>query len=75
MNKEKFEELLKEAENGNAEAMYLVAIEYQLGNVVEQDLQEAVAWMTEAAELGNEDAKAWLEDYYFDDDANVQANS
>lgn len=75
MNKEKFEELLKEAENGNAEAMYLVAIEYQLGNVVEQDLQEAAAWMTEAAELGNEDAKAWLEDYYFDDDANVQANS
>lgn len=75
MNKEKFDELLKEAENGNAEAMYLVAIEYQLGNVVEQDLQEAAAWMTEAAELGNEDAKAWLEDYYFDDDANVQANS
>ena len=75
MNKEKFEELLKEAENGNAEAMYLVAIEYQLGKVVEQDLQEAAAWMTEAAELGNEDAKAWLEDYYFDDDANVQANS
>ena len=75
MNKKEFEKLLKEAESGNANAMYLVAIEYQLGKIVEQDLQEAAAWMSDAAELGHEEAKAWLDDYYFDDDAKVQAHS
>ena len=75
MNKQEFEKLLKEAENGNANAMYLVGIEYELGKVVELDLQEAAAWMNAAAELGHEEAKAWLDDYYFDDDANVQARS
>ena len=55
--------------------MYLVGIEYELGQVVEQDMQEALAWMSEAADLGDEEAKAWIEDYYFDDDAGVQAHS
>ena len=75
MEKKEFEKLLKEAESGNAHAMYLVGIEYELGQVVEQNMQEALAWMTEAADLGDKDAKAWIEDYYFDDDANVQAHS
>jgi len=75
MEKKEFEKLLEEAKNGNAHSMYLVGIEYELGQVVEQDMQEALAWMSEAADLGDEEAKAWIEDYYFDDDAGVQAHS
>lgn len=75
MKKKEFEKLLQEAENGNAEAMYLVALEYELGIVVEKDMEEAIAWMNEAADLGHKDALDWLKDYYFDDDAGTQANS
>lgn len=75
MEKKEFEKLLQEAENGNAHAMYLVALEYELGIVVEKDMEEAIAWMNESADLGDKDAKAWLDDYYFDDDAGVQAHS
>ena len=75
MEKKEFVKLLEEAKNGNAHAMYLVGVEYELGLVVEKDMQEALAWISEAADLGDADAKAWIEDYYFDDDANVQAHS
>ena len=75
MNKKEFEKLLKEAQEGNAHAMYLVALEYELGIVVEKDMEEAVAWMNEAADAGDKDAIDWLKDYYYDDDANVQAHS
>ena len=75
MDKKEFEKLLKEAENGNAHAMYLVALEYELGNIVEENIDECIAWMNEAADLGHKDALDWLKDYYFDDDAGTQANS
>ena len=45
------------------------------GDFVEADINEAVAWMKNAAELGNEEALDWLREYYFDDDAGVQAYS
>lgn len=75
MEKKEFKKLLKEAEKGNMHAMYLVALEYELGIVVEKDIDEAIAWMNEAADLGDKDAKAWLADYYFDDDSCVQSHS
>ena len=75
MNKKEFGKLLKMAENGNAEAMYLVGLAYEAGDFVEADINEAVAWMKNAAELGNEEALDWLREYYFDDDAGVQAYS
>lgn len=75
MDKSEFKMLLARAQSGDPEAMYLVGLEYNLGHVVVADVEEALAWMDEAAKLGHEDAKAWLDDYYFDDDANVQAYS
>ena len=75
MEMKEFKKLLQEAKNGNAHAMYLVALEYELGIVVEKDMEEAIDWMNESADLGDKDAKAWLDDYYFDDDAGVQAHS
>lgn len=75
MNKYEFKNLLKNAENGNANAMYLVGLAYEAGDGVEADINEAIQWMKGADELGNKEARAWLEDYYFDDDAGVQAHS
>ena len=75
MDKNKFKNLLKKAENGDADAMYLVGLAYEAGNFVEADINEAIAWMKDSADLGNNDAKAWLEDYYFDDNACTQAYS
>lgn len=75
MDKNEFKKLLAKAEEGSAEAMYLVGLAYESGDAVEADMDEAVAWMKSAADLGNKDAKVWLEDYYFDDDANTQAYS
>ena len=75
MDKNEFKNLLKQAENGDANAMYLVGLAYEAGDGIEADMEEAVAWMKGADELCNKDARAWLEDYYFDDDAGVQAHS
>lgn len=75
MDKNEFKNLLKKAEKGDANAMYLVGLAYEAGDSIEADMEEAVAWMKGADELGNKDAHAWLEDYYFDDDAAVQAHS
>lgn len=75
MDKKEFERLLKEAEGGNAEAMYLVGLEYEAGEVVTADGEKAIEWMNQAADLGHKDAHKWLEEYYFDDDAGVQAHS
>lgn len=75
MNKNEFKDLLEKAENSDANAMYQVGLAYEAGNGIEQNMVEAVAWMKSADELGNMDAHAWLEDYYFDDDACVQAHS
>lgn len=75
MDKKKFEELLKAAEGGDAEAMYLVGLEYESGEVVTADGDKAIAWMNKADDLGNENAHKWLAEYYFDDDAGVQAHS
>lgn len=60
-----FEELLKKAEQGDAEAQYELANHYyDCGE--EQDLDKAVEWYTKSAELGNEIAKNVLWDIYWD---------
>lgn len=75
MDKNEFGILLEKAENGDANAMCLVGLAYEAGDGVEADTIEAVSWMKGADGLGNKDAHAWLGDYYFDDDAGVQAHS
>ena len=75
MDKKEFKNLLAKAEGGNVEAMYLVGLEYEAGEVVTADGEKAIEWMNKAADLENKDAHKWLEEYYFDDDAGVQAHS
>ena len=73
MDKKEFERLLKEAEGGNAEAMYLVGLEYEAGEVVTADGEKAIEWMNEAADKGHKDALYWLQDYYSVDPAEPYA--
>ena len=48
---------LKAAEQGNAEAQYVLGFCYEMGQGVSQDYEEAVRWYRLAAEQGNVDAK------------------
>ena len=58
MDKKEFKNLLAKAEGGDAEAMYLVGLEYEAGEVVDADIDEAIAWMNKAADLGDIDRLA-----------------
>ena len=69
----KLRTLIKQAKMGKPYAMYRLGICYQLGRERTQDLNEAAAWISCAAESGYAPAIEWMKDYYFDDDACVQA--
>lgn len=67
--------IIKSAKMGKPYAMYQLGICYQLGKESELDLNKAAMWMQVAAEAGYEPAIQWLKDYYFDDNAAIQAAS
>ena len=69
----KLRTLIKQAKMGKPYAMYQLGICYQLGRERTQDLNEAVAWIAASAEAGYIPAIEWMKDYYFDDNACVQA--
>ena len=69
----KLRTLIKQAKIGKPYAMYQLGICYQLGRERTQDLNEAVAWIAASAEAGYIPAIEWMKDYYFDDNACVQA--
>ena len=69
----KLRTLIKQAKMGKPYAMYQLGICYQLGRERTQDLNEAANWISCAAESGYAPAIEWMKDYYFDDDACVQA--
>lgn len=69
----KLRTLIKQAKMGKPYAMYQLGICYQLGSGRTQDLIEAANWISCAAEAGYAPAIEWMKDYYFDDDACVQA--
>ena len=69
----KLRPLIKQAKMGKPYAMYQLGICYQLGRERTQDLNEAANWISCAAEAGYAPAIEWMKDYYFDDDACVQA--
>ena len=69
----KLRTLIKQAKMGKPYAMYQLGICYQLGRGRVQDMHEAVAWIAASAEAGYIPAIEWMKDYYFDDDACVQA--
>ena len=48
-----FEDMLSEAQKGNADAQYDVGKKYSKGEVVPQDYQQALYWVTKAAEQGH----------------------
>ena len=53
-------ELLEQAEQGNAEAQYKLGICYFLGRGVEKDPAKAVRWFKKAAEQGHANAQLLL---------------
>ena len=69
----KLRTLIKQAKMGKPYAMYQLGICYQLGRERVQDMNEAAAWIAASAEAGYIPAIEWMKDYYFDDDACVQA--
>ena len=69
----KLRSLIKQAKMGKPYAMYELGIRYQLGRGRTQDLNEAANWISCAAQAGYAPAIEWMKDYYFDDDACVQA--
>ena len=71
----KLRTLIKQAKMGKPYAMYQLGICYQLGRERVQNMNEAAFWISRAAEAGYAPAIEWMKDYYFDDDACVQANS
>ena len=71
----KLRKLIKHAKMGNRNAMYQLGILYQLGKKVPFDMETAAEWISLSAVLGYRPAVEWMEDYAFDDDASVQANS
>lgn len=54
---ENFEELLKKAENGDAEAQYLLGAHYSIGIGITRNKKEAEKWYKKAAEQSYEQAK------------------
>ena len=69
----KLRTLIKQAKMGKPYAMYQLGICYQLGREMPLNMTKAAEWVSESAELGYAPAIEWMKDYYFDDDACVQA--
>lgn len=67
--------ICKQAKMGKPHQMYALALRLFEGVGLEADREEALFWMGAAADAGYAPAIAWLEAYYFDDDAAVQAYS
>jgi len=65
----------KGKEPKDAAALYREGLAIFEGDGVEKDERLGASIIAEAAELGDPDAKYWIEDYTFDDDAGVQGAS
>ncbi len=71
----KMRKLIKAAKMGKPYAMYQLGLCYQLGRERPQNMNEAAAWIADAAEAGYAPAIEWMKDYFFDDNADVQSVS
>ncbi|MDE6000717.1 MAG: sel1 repeat family protein, partial [Clostridia bacterium] len=60
INELSFDELLKLAESGEAEAQYKLALRYHKANGVEEDFEKAMYWYEQSANQGYLNAQAWL---------------
>lgn len=57
-----FDSVKKAAEQGQADAMFILATLYADGRGVPRDLTKAMEWRRKAAEAGHEEARASLRD-------------
>lgn len=60
MNQTDFNELLKKAEAGDAKSQYLVALDYDIGNLLrgaEPDVEKVIYWYTKSAQQGYAEAQ------------------
>ncbi len=71
----KLRKLLKSAKMGRPQAMYRLGICCQTGHMAKKDMQKAAQWMAVASEKGYDPAAEWIKDYFFDDNALIQAES
>ena len=62
--REEFLDCLKQSEQGNTDALYLVGLSYFLGKGVRKNRRNAVKLWTKAAENGHTDAQCWLAECY-----------
>ena len=66
---------MKRAKMGKKIEMYELGILYQLGRGLPQDMLKAAEWISASADLGYVPAIRWMQDYCFDDGADLQAYS
>lgn len=71
----KLRRLIKAAKMGKPFAMYQLGLCYECGRYVQKDLTAAAQWISCAAEEGYAPAATWMDDYKFDDNADIQANA
>ena len=71
----KLRKLIKAAKMGKPCDMYRLGICFETGTMTEKDLTKAAEWISAAAETGYAPALDWIKDYFFDDDALIQAES
>ena len=64
LKKAEAEQILKSAEQGNAEAQYLLGCLYESGEGIEQNYSKALEWYRKAAEQGNAGAQSCLGKFY-----------
>ncbi len=71
----KMRKLIKSAKMGKPYALYTLGICYETGRYVEGDMLMAKELISVSASMGYTPAVEWIRDYYFDDDAGVQAEA
>lgn len=71
----KLRKLIKAAKMGKPYAMYRLGIYFETGTMTKKNSDKAAEWISAAAEVGYAPAKKWIEDYSFDDNALIQAES
>ena len=64
MSELSFDELLKQAESGDVEAQYKLALRYHRADGVEEDFEKALYWYEQSANRGYLNAQAWLGSNY-----------
>jgi TPR repeat protein len=65
-NIKKSTKLLKEVAESNAQAMYLLGLQYEAGKDTVQDMATSVDYISKAAEMGYSDAECALADIYYE---------